>query len=62
MNTYALTPMIYLFSYTTDIFTAPREVVALIPGRDRPKCLKLVVVAFPFGPPDYGNSTQAFVL
>ena len=35
----------------------PRErVVGSIPGRDRPKSLKVVVVAFPFGAQDYGNS------
>ena len=28
-----------------------------IPGRDRPKSLKMVVVAFPLGTQDYGNST-----
>ena len=33
------------------------EVVGSIPGRDRPKSLKLVVVAFSLGPQDYGNST-----
>ena len=36
-----------------------REVVGSIPGRDRPKSLKLVVVAFPLGAQDYGNSTTA---
>ena len=34
-----------------------REVLDSIPGRDRPKSLKLVVVAFPLGAQDYGNST-----
>ena len=29
----------------------------LIPGPDRPKALKLVVVAFPLGAQDHGNST-----
>ena len=33
------------------------EVVGLIPGCDRPKSFKLVVVAFPLGAQDYGNST-----
>ena len=33
------------------------EVVDSIPGRDSPKSLKLVVVAFPVGAQDYGNST-----
>ena len=28
-----------------------------IPGSDRPKSLKLVVVAFPLGAHDYGNSS-----
>ena len=31
-----------------------REVVGSIPGRDRRKSLKLVVVAFPLDPQDYG--------
>ena len=39
-----------------------REVVGLIPGCDRPKSLNLVVVAFPFGGQDYGNSTTPFYL
>ena len=30
--------------------------VGSIPDRDRPKSLKLVVVAFPLGAQDYGNS------
>ena len=34
-----------------------REFVGSIPGRDTPKSLKLVVVAFPLGTQDYGNST-----
>ena len=34
-----------------------REFVGSIPGRDRPKLLKLVVVAFPLGAQDYGKST-----
>ena len=34
-----------------------RDVVGSNPGRDRPKSIKLVVVAFPFGTQDYGNST-----
>ena len=34
-----------------------REVVGSIPDRDRPKSSKLVVVAFPIGAQDYGNST-----
>ena len=36
-----------------------QEVVGSIPGRDRPKYLKLEVglVAFPLGAQDYGNST-----
>ena len=33
-----------------------REVMGSIPVRDRPKSLKLVVVAFPLGAQDYGNS------
>ena len=38
----------------------PREhkVMGSIPGRNRPKSLKLVVVAFPLGTQDYGNSTM----
>ena len=32
-------------------------IVGSIPGRDRPKSLKLIVVAFPLGAQDYGNST-----
>ena len=35
-----------------------REVVGLIFGRNRPKSSKLVVVAFPLGVQDYGNSTM----
>ena len=35
-----------------------QEVMDSIPGHDRPKCLNLVVVAFPFGTQDYGNSTR----
>ena len=34
-----------------------REIVGLIPGH-RSKSLKLVVVAFPLGAQDYGNSTM----
>ena len=34
-----------------------REVVGPIPGCDRPKSLKLLVVAFPLGAQNYGNST-----
>ena len=34
-----------------------REIVGSIPGCDRPKSLKLVVVAFSLGAQDYGNST-----
>ena len=34
-----------------------REVVGTIPGRHIPKSLTLVVVAFPLGAQDYGNST-----
>ena len=34
-----------------------QEVVGSIPGRDRPKSLKLVVVAAPLGAQDYGSST-----
>ena len=34
-----------------------QEVVASIPGRDRPKSLKVVIVAFPLGAEDYGNCT-----
>ena len=34
-----------------------REVVGSVPSHDRPKSLKLVVVAFPLGAQDYGNST-----
>ena len=34
-----------------------REVVGSIPGCDRLKSLKLVVVAFPHGAQDNGNST-----
>ena len=34
-----------------------REVVGSIPGCDRLKSLKLVVVAFLLGAQDYGNST-----
>ena len=43
------------------LFKLPRErkVVGLIPSRDRPKPLKLVLVAFPFGAQDYGNSTTS---
>ena len=32
--------------------------VGSIPGHDRRKSLKLVVVAFPLGTQDYGNSTM----
>ena len=35
-----------------------QEVVGSIPGRDRPKSLKLVVVAFLLGAQDYGSSTR----
>ena len=35
-----------------------REVVGSIPGRDGPKSLKLVVVAFSLGAQDYGNSAS----
>ena len=34
-----------------------REYVGSIPGRDRPKSLKVVVVASPLGAQDYWNST-----
>ena len=34
------------------------QVVGLIPGRDRLKSLKLVVVAFSLGAQVYGNSTM----
>ena len=34
-----------------------REVMGSIPGRYRPKSLKLVVVAFPLGVQEYGKST-----
>ena len=37
--------------------TSEREVVGSIPGRERPKSLKLVVVASPLGAQDDGNST-----
>ena len=33
-----------------------REVVGSVLGRDRPKSLKLVIVTFPLGAHDYGNS------
>ena len=36
-----------------------RGVVGSIPGRDRPKSSKLVVVTFSLGAQDYGNSTTA---
>ena len=41
-------------------FWVPRErqVVGLIPSRNKPKSLKLVEVAFPFGAQDYGKSTM----
>ena len=39
-----------------------REVTGSIPGRDRPKSLKLVVVAFPFGAQNYGNTTTTGLL
>ena len=35
-----------------------REVVGSITGRDRPKSLKLFVVALHLGAQDYGNSTM----
>ena len=35
-----------------------QEVVGLIPGHDRPKSFKLVVVAFLLGTQDYENSTS----
>ena len=35
-----------------------REVVGSIPSCDRPKSLKLVVVAFPLGVKEYGNSLR----
>ena len=35
-----------------------REDVSSIHGRDRPKSLKQVAVAFPLGAEDYGNSTK----
>ena len=34
-----------------------RELMGSIPRRDRSKSLKLVVVVFPHGTQDYGNST-----
>ena len=34
-----------------------QEVMGSIPGRDKPKSFKLVVVASPVGAQDYGNST-----
>ena len=34
------------------------EVIGSIPGRDRPTSFKRVVVAFPLGAQDYGNSTM----
>ena len=37
-----------------------REVMALIPAHDRPKFLKLEVVASPFGAQDYENGTTTF--
>ena len=33
------------------------QIVGSIPGHNRPKSLKLVVVAFPLGAQDCGNST-----
>ena len=35
-----------------------QQVMGSISGRDRPKSLKLVVMAFPLGAQDYGNSTM----
>ena len=35
-----------------------REVVGSIPAIDRPMPIKLVVVVFPIGVQDYGNSTS----
>ena len=43
---------------TISVNASPRErSPGLIPGRDRPKSLKLVVVACPLGAQDYGNTT-----
>ena len=36
----------------------PREWESWVQSRDRPKSLELVVVAFPLGTQDYGNSTM----
>ena len=34
-----------------------QEIMGSILGSDRPQSLKLVLVAFPLGPQDFGNST-----
>ena len=44
-------------AYWLERLPREREVVAWIPGPDRPKSLKLVVVAFPLGAQDYRNNT-----
>ena len=45
------------FRFHMHIPCGKREVVDFIPGHDRPKSLKLVVVAYPFSSQDYLIST-----
>ena len=52
-QTYVFKQLVYEFA----ALSLSREVVGSIPGRNRPKSLKLVVVAFPLGAQEYGNST-----
>ena len=63
MIEWCFTPFTILFQscygHGSHVHVSPREreVMGSIPGLKRPKSLKLVVVAFPLGTQDYGNST-----
>ena len=55
----ALSKLTAAVAYWLERLPRKREIMGSIPGRDKPKSLKLetLVVAFPLDAQDYGNST-----